>query len=581
MTNQKIDYTTDIVALFRDLYTLDTGKPIIPDWLGGLLYTLFPQPAGNPAARNILYSTSKKQGKSTDSGVVALYMASRRRYAEVVISAADLDQSKDRVFRSVKYAVENHLVWSRCKTYKDVIELDNGSLITAIPFDWRGAAGGNYDCVIFDELHTYTSESHRRMYDELIIPPTKPEGVRWIASYAGFLGESQVLWDIWQKALKGARVEGTNLPVYTVPEASLMAFIDVGEASWRMPWNTPEYMREVQEAERPNTFRRLWLNEWVSNESEFITREQWQACYSPEVRPIGPKDKRRMVLGADASTSRDLTALVGVYRDESSGMTDAIYCRVWKPEKNILRRNKPTIDLTESIKAEILALHAQKLVDAVYYDPYQLHSIALDLSRAGVRMVELPQTAQRTAADQSLYDAIVGRTLKHYNDPTLTEHVTNAVAIETPRGFRLAKERTSRKIDAAVALSMAHYGAVETQGRVGVMAVPNPFYDGGEPVDVYLSKNKTKHSPGATSWRDCRNRTKGCDACENELSQEGYYEQLEREADEYRTGQRVALSEEDNKKQKLQHLTDLYRLSQQEAQNESKIVSNFRKSIKR
>ena len=35
-----------------------------------------------------------------------------------------------------------------------------------------------------------------------------------------------------------------------------------------MPWAFGEagaqYMREVQATERPNTFRRLWLNEWVS-----------------------------------------------------------------------------------------------------------------------------------------------------------------------------------------------------------------------------------------------------------------------------------------------------------------------------
>jgi len=67
---------------------------------------------------------------------------------------------------------------------------------------------------------------------------------------------------------------------------------------------------------------------------------------------------------------------------------------------------------------------------------------------------------------QSLFDAIIGKTLAHCNDPTLTEHVTNAVAIETPRGFRLAKERTSRKIDAAVALSMSHYQARQTPGEL-------------------------------------------------------------------------------------------------------------------
>lgn len=576
---QKTDYTTDIVALFRDLYPLDTGTPIIPDWLAGLLYTFFPQPGGAPAARNVLYSTSKKQGKSTLAGLVCLYMATRRRYSEVVIAAADLDQAKDRVFRSVKYAVEHHPVWKNAKVYRDTIELDQGSLITAIPADWRGASGGNYDCVIFDELHTYTSESSRRLYDELVIPPTKPEGVRWISSYAGFLGESTLLHEIWEKVLTGER-DHTSLPVYSVPGASLRGFIDVGEMSWRMPWSTPEYMAQVQANERPNTFRRLWLNEWVSNESEFITREMWQACYSPEVKPLQPGDKRKMVLGADASTSRDFTALVGV--NTHDGLSDVVFLRVWKPGKSIFRA-KPTVDLSQTIGEEILRLHKQGLVVACYYDPYQLHSIALDLSREGVNMKELPQTGARTEADTSLYDAIVARTLRHYNDPVLNEHIANAVAIETPRGVRLAKERTTRKIDAAVALSMAHYGAVEFAFAGGVTAMPNVFYGDYEPEDYAAVdgrfilapfRNVKPHPPGVTV-ANCRNRSRGCESCMAELSAMGYYDQQDQEREESKNT--VPMSEEDYWKNK-QSMFNQQNIGEN---NDEQFLQKFRKAVRR
>ena len=39
--------------------------------------------------------------------------------------------------------------------------LITGSIIQALPFDWRGAAGGNYAAVIFDELHAWTLEQHQ------------------------------------------------------------------------------------------------------------------------------------------------------------------------------------------------------------------------------------------------------------------------------------------------------------------------------------------------------------------------------------------------------------------------------------
>jgi len=576
---KRVDYGADIVRFFTDLYPLDTGRPVIPEFLATWLYTAFPGPSGDPAARNILDSRSKKQGKSALAGVVGLYMATRRRNSEVVIAAADQDQAKDRVFKSLKYAVENGPLARSAKVYRDVIELDNGSVIQAIPQDWRGASGGNYACVIFDELHVYTQEYHRRLFDELIIPPTQLAGVRWIASYAGFLGESILLREIWDRALAGQREPG-ELPIYRNSGAGLLALLDVGEESWRMPWSTPAYMAEIQASERPNTYRRLWLNEWVSNESEFITPEQWQACYSPDVRPLAPGDKRRAVFGADASTSRDLTALVGVVYDRPGQVVDVVYTRTWKPKPSIFR-NKPTIDLTATIGQEILDLHRRGLVEAVYYDPYQLHSLALDLAKAGVRMVELPQTGSRTEADQALYDAIVSRALRHFGDPVLTEHINNAVAIETPRGFRLAKERTTRKIDAAVALSMAHFGALELQKAGGVAtAIHDPFAswplnpgDVYHPLLGYVRHLNTRPHPPGVSWENCKFRNKGCQACMEELERDGFYTQD--------AGAGVPMSEAAARQDFLERSGIAGRLLRQEGEsrNEQQFLQSFWRNV--
>jgi phage terminase large subunit-like protein len=187
------------------------------------------------------------------------------------------------------------------------------------------------------------------------------------------------------------------------------------------------------------------------------------------VRRWAEPDKRRLVLGADASTSRDLTALVGCVWNPEANRSEAVYCRVWRPERGIFRFGKPTIDLDMTIGAEVLRLHKLGAVASVVFDPYQLHVVALGWEKAGVKCMEMPQTGARVESDQALYDSILGRTLAHCGDPTLSEHVLNAVAVETPRGFRLAKEKTSRKIDAAVALSMSHFGAAG-KGAVRVAA---------------------------------------------------------------------------------------------------------------
>ena len=544
MTKQT-DYSSNFIAFYRDLCPVDytdaqdshlgANKPIMPPFMTNWLGLAFPAPLGAPVVRNIADFRSKKQGKSTLAAGVALYMATRHDYSEVVIAASDQDQSRDRVLRSAKYAVEHGPLNAHAKVFKDTIEFDNRSVIQAVPFDFRGAAGGNPDCVIFDELHAWNNESYRRMFDELLPSPTKPWSLRWMSSYAGFEGESLLLREWWDKGLKGERVSD-ELPLYLNQDAGILALIDVGEESWRMPWaGAEQYIRQVRESERPNTFRRLWLNEWVSSEGEFISADAWEACYSPDVRPIQPGEKVKLVLGADASTTRDLTALVGCAYNRETKLTEVRYVRVWKPQRGILRMGKPTVDLSETVGREILKLKEADQLDAVFYDPFQLHSIAVDLEKSGVRMKELPQTTGRIEADQSLYDAIIGHSIRHYNDPQLNDAIKNCIAIETPRGFRIAKEKTSLKIDAAVALSMAHYGCVQFQaGYRDATFIPNIFYGYSEMPGKMAKAGKNyvwvdedapyKHKPGITH-ENCRHRNQGCPACMAEYEAEGYYKQ--------------------------------------------------------
>ena len=80
-------------------------------------------------------------------------------------------------------------------------------------------------------------------------------------------------------------------------------------------------------------------------------------------------------------------------------------------------------------------------------------------------MEELPQTpGNQTAFTGVFLDLVRSGGLRVYKAPDLREQVLNAVMIETSRGIRLAKEKANRKIDAAVALAMAIWGAQQDRG---------------------------------------------------------------------------------------------------------------------
>jgi hypothetical protein len=474
------DYSRSFIDFFRDLYPVEGAygpRPAIPPFLTAWLNTAFPANLGGiPAARNVLDGRTKKEGKSALAGAVALYMASRKPYGEVVVVATDKDQSRDRVLRAIKYGIENGPLSGHAKIYRDTIELDNKSVIQAMPADWQGAAGGNYSCVIFDELHGWVYENQRRLFDELVIPPTQPEGVRWIASYAGWEGESLLLREWWNLALAGEKINA-ELPIYQNQAASLLAFVDVGESSWRMPWMTDEYIRQIRTSERPNTFKRLWLNEWVSGEGDYLPEGAWAACYDDHLRPVRIDEPLRMVLGIDAATSNDHAGIVGTIWNDETQTVDVKYSREYVPKKGFLRAGKPTIDLTATIGAEVDRLHKAGQIDRIVCDPFQLHVLLVEWMKQGIRVEEFPQGPRRVESDTALLDAVIARQVRHYGDKDLTQHINNAATIESPRGLRIAKRSGAMKIDLAVCLSMSTWAALQNRGYGEVWVCDDPFSD--------------------------------------------------------------------------------------------------------
>lgn len=376
----------------------------------------------------------------------------------------DLDQAASRVFSEITAMVKrNPYLRENCRIgQRELVFLPTGSTLTALAADAAGNAGANHLTASHTEAWGIIYEGGIRAYEELTPPPGKSYGfpaLRILDSYAGFEGQSNTWHGIVDRGLKGELIGG-EWPVYQAG-GLLLFHMEGDEARTRCFRGTQAeaeaYYTDQQASLRPNAFTRLHSNQRTSGEGSFVSPEEWEACYSPDVRPMAPGDNRYIVLAADASTSRDFTSLVGCVYNPEAKFSEVVYVRVWKPQMD-KERGKPTIDL-DGIKGEISRLHKSKNVAAVYFDPFQLHSIAMDLRKEGIRMIELPQTTGRIEADQALYDAIIGRSIRHYGDPTLTQHIRNAVAIETARGFRLAKEKTSLKIDAAVALSMAHYGS--------------------------------------------------------------------------------------------------------------------------
>jgi hypothetical protein len=162
---------------------------------------------------------------------------------ECLVVANDLEQAKGRAFASCEGIIEQNPEL-KAEVQQKHIYLDNGTTITAISSDYQGASGSNHGWVSYEEIWAVTSESGRRLFEELTSVPTRKNSVKFVATYSGFEGESNLLMDIYKKAVdKDEHPEGQavrihpTLPIYENKEARIFCYWD---HSARLPWQTDD-----------------------------------------------------------------------------------------------------------------------------------------------------------------------------------------------------------------------------------------------------------------------------------------------------------------------------------------------------
>jgi len=222
---------------------------------------------------------------------------------------------------------------------------------------------------------------------------------------------------------------------------------------------------------RPNAFLRLIENRWVSSESNFVDMAWWDACVDSELTPELTDPRLSVWVGVDASVKRDSTAIVAATFDPKAKKVRLVWHRIFQPSV------KDPLDFEATVEQTLMDLRRRFYIREIRYDPYQLVAVAQRLTAAGLPMVEFPQSVPNlTEASTNLYEAIKGKNLLAYADDDIRLAISRCVAIENARGWRIAKEKASHKIDVIVALAQAALGAVrggqQTQ-RYEFISVPS------------------------------------------------------------------------------------------------------------
>ncbi len=308
---------------------------------------------------------------------------------------------------------------------KDWIEFSNGSMIQAFPMDYKGAAGGEPICVIFDELHTYSFEHERRLWDEMVIPPTLPYGIRWVSSYAGYIDESILLQEVWDLVQAGEIVQDWP-PIYHNNDAGWRGMIISGDEDKSyslVPWTQdPErrqqLFREYEQGERGISYQRIFKNEWVINVGNFCEPHEWQRLIEPQHKPLPVGSPTPVYLGLDGSTAvgGDDAAIVGLYKDGDN--LALAFHKIWEGKKRKERQK-----MLKTVYPYITSLRKNYNIQGLWYDKAKVETLTDVLEDDGLDCHEVKQSqASRGPKDTFLRQLVHDGRLVLYQD----DHIKTA-----------------------------------------------------------------------------------------------------------------------------------------------------------
>lgn len=464
----------------------------------------FNEETGRFRYETVLFSTIKKSGKTALASAVGAWYAEEvgPPGTEIFVIANDLEQAEGRLMRDIKFhfqmriehgeSIPNPITGeevtltdknTKINVYR--IDLPTTTFIQALAQSYKTVAGSRHGLTLWDELWGVTSELSRRVWDEMTPIPTIPHSLRFIATYAGFENESDLLWEQYLQGVgkeeheqgRGTHIEEFGeLPVYE--NKRMFTYWDHEP---RLPWQTEEYYEEQMSSLRPAAFLRLHMNQWVTSHEAFIPIEWYDEAAKLYEAPITlwidhPMRYYPIYVAVDAGIKRDSTALVGVGYDAKRGKVGLAFHYIWTPTKD------SQVDLDATVEAKLLELYNKYNIVSVVYDPTHLLQTMLRLKQKGIPTREFPQNVNlMTGASQLLYDLFKNKHFEAYYDEELRRHIQMAVAETNARGFRIVKSKVSRRhyIDGAIATAMAAYEAVN-QGGVDIsvpVVIASPFSD--------------------------------------------------------------------------------------------------------
>ena len=438
----------------------------------------------------------KKNGKFEPGAALALNMLVNddEWKAEVYSCASDRQQAAIVFDVAVDMVRQNPTLSKLIKVIpstKRMVYQPTGSIYQVLSSEVATKHGLNVSACIFDELHTQPT---RALYDMM----TQGSGDArrqplWFFLTTAGTDRNSVCWEVHQKApdiLEGRKHDPRFYPVvYGLPD----------DADWTSEENwykanpslgetiaidkvRDAYHKALETPADENMFRQLRLNQWVKQSIRWMPMDKWDEC-GGIVDPY-QLEGRACYAGLDLSSTSDLTTLVLVFPPRDENEAYMVLSFFWLPEDTLalrVRRDHVMYDQWERqgfiqttegnvvhygfIEKFICELGERYNIREIAYDRWNVTMMVQALEDDDFTMIPFGQGFRdMSPPTKELMRMVLEHQLNHGGHPVLRWNFDNAYVRTDPAGnLKLDKEKSTEKIDGAVALVMALDRAMKNQ----------------------------------------------------------------------------------------------------------------------
>ena len=442
----------------------------------------------------------KKQGKSELGAALALNMLTNddEWRAEVYSCASDRQQAGIVFDVAVDMVKQSPALMKRIRiipSTKRMIYDPTGSIYQVLSSEVATKHGLNVSACIFDELHTQPT---RKLFDVMTqgSGDARAQPLWFFLTTAG-TDRNSICWEAHQKAtdiLEGRKRDPRFYPVvfglgdhedwqdernWYKANPSLGHTITIDKVR-------DAYHKALETPADENMFRQLRLNQWVKQSVRWMPMDRWDECGGTV--DATALEGRACYAGLDLSSTSDLTTLVLVFPPESEDEPYFVLPFFWLPEDTLslrVRRDHVMYDVWKAqnflmttegnvvhygfIERFIVSLGERYNIREIAYDRWNATMMVQALEDDGFTMIPFGQGFRdMSPPTKELMRIVLERKLAHGGHPVLRWNLDNAFVRTDPAGnLKIDKEKSTEKVDGAVALVMALDRAMKNQGSGG------------------------------------------------------------------------------------------------------------------